>query len=171
MHIEANEAVALPTANGTTVDSAPDHASDPGRPRRENAAAPPPEPTWRAALQTLAVNVRQPEQRLILAVLEDALDTLLQSVATGGHGRRLVAATETWLAADNYDWPFSFVSICEALDLDAGRVRRWVENHRRDRLEAEQPARPLRLLVSPVLPTHARWASRASAFRFSCFQP
>ena len=59
-----------------------------------------------------------PEQRLMIAVLEDALDCL-----TGSHGRRLSDEAKQWFLADETHWPYSFECICGALDLDADAVR------------------------------------------------
>ena len=56
-----------------------------------------------------------PEQRLMIAVLHDALDCLEKHrCATDSHGRRLFDETE---------WPYSFECICGVLDLDSNAVR------------------------------------------------
>lgn len=152
MPVGANEAEAFPV-----------RTSD--RQRSTSVAASSSEPAWRAALRALAANVWQPEKRLMLAVLEDALATLLRDPAAGEHDRRLVAATERWVAADDADWPFSFVSVCDALDLDASRLRRWVNDLREAQLEAARQERRLRLIASSVRANRARWTFRANAFQ------
>ena len=63
----------------------------------------------------------------MIALLEDAARTVLR----GAHpydrpAMRLVAQTRDWFAADDPDWPFSFVNVCDALRLDASRLRRWL---------------------------------------------
>ncbi|TMB20564.1 MAG: hypothetical protein E6J59_08195 [Deltaproteobacteria bacterium] len=83
----------------------------------------------------------QPEKRLQLAVLQDAVLTLHRCVGNdGSRARRLVAEVDAWFASDATDWPFAFVSICHTLNLDPAYVRtglpRW-----RARLEAEADRR------------------------------
>ena len=66
-----------------------------------------------------------PEQRLMIAVLQDALDCIEKyRYATDTHGRRLFQEAKQWFLADETDWPYSFECICGALDLDADAVRR-----------------------------------------------
>jgi hypothetical protein len=42
-------------------------------------------------------------------------------------GRRLFAEASEWVAGDDLSWPFSFVNICDALDLSVSRVRTSIE--------------------------------------------
>lgn len=74
----------------------------------------------------------QPEKRLMLAVMEDAITTFQKSV----HGatrrqRRLLKETEEWIGSLDTGWPFSFENICAALDIEANYLRsglrRWKE--------------------------------------------
>ena len=72
----------------------------------------------------------QPEKRLMLAVLEDAVGTFQKYVNVGTrHGRRLFSEAEEWFASTDADWPFAFVNVCQALSLDAEYLRaglwRW----------------------------------------------
>ena len=87
--------------------------------------------------------LQQPEKRLMLAVLEDAVATLFKYAADlRPAARRLVRDTEVWVAARDHDWPFSFESICAALNLDASAVRRGLR-----RLQASGPCpEPVRVL-------------------------
>jgi hypothetical protein len=65
-----------------------------------------------------------PEQRLMIAVLHDALDCLEKyRSATGSHGRRLFHEAKQWFLADETAWPYSFECICGVLDLDSSAVR------------------------------------------------
>lgn len=65
-----------------------------------------------------------PEQRLMIAVLQDALDCVEKHrSATDTHGRRLFSDAQQWFLANETDWPYSFECICELLDLDANAVR------------------------------------------------
>jgi hypothetical protein len=72
----------------------------------------------------------QPEKRLMLAVLEDAVGTFQKHVTTPTRrGRRLLAEAEEWFASSDREWPFGFENICQALDLEPDYIRaglaRW----------------------------------------------
>ena len=72
----------------------------------------------------------QPEKRLMLAVLEDAVGTFQKyAVAAGRRGRRLFTEAEDWFESDDGGWPFAFVNVCQALGLEPQYVRaglrRW----------------------------------------------
>ena len=78
----------------------------------------------------------QPEKRLMLAVLEEAIATFQRHAVIGTkRSERLVEEVEEWVAGIGGDWPFSFDNICAALDLDAEYLRagmaRWKEAERR----------------------------------------
>jgi hypothetical protein len=82
--------------------------------------------------QLLDAPRRTPEQRLMAAVLEDAMRELSRPEGEwiGARARRL-AEIHAWFASDDVAWPFSFVNVCEALDLDVGSFRsrlggRWI---------------------------------------------
>jgi len=69
----------------------------------------------------------------MLAVLDDAFLTLARhGGAADRRGRSLTAEVDAWLAADDDDWPFSFVNVCHALRLDASSVRARVDRWRRE---------------------------------------
>lgn len=76
----------------------------------------------------------QPEKRLMLAVLEEAVGTFQKYAdAPGRRAQRLFAETEEWFASDDMEWPFAFVPICEGLGMEPGYVRsglrRWRERN------------------------------------------
>jgi hypothetical protein len=62
-----------------------------------------------------------PDKRLLLAVLQDALKRYRALVHKGG---RPFAEVTAWFAADDIDFTFSFLSICDALRLSPSRIRR-----------------------------------------------
>lgn len=68
------------------------------------------------------------ERRLMLAVLMDAIRTLTKPPCATPHlqKHRAWMQERAWMLADNPSEPFSFVSICHALGLEAGYVRRRV---------------------------------------------
>ena len=77
----------------------------------------------------------QPEKRLMLAVLEDAVGTFQKLVqARDRRGQALFNETEEWFASNETEWPFSFLNICHGLDLEADFLRaglwRWRDRQR-----------------------------------------
>ena len=73
----------------------------------------------------------QPEKRLQLAVLEDAILTLERTVGGAApRARRLRAEVDAWFASDATDWPFAFVTICHTLNLDPDYIRRGLRRSR-----------------------------------------
>ena len=84
----------------------------------------------------------QPEKRLQLAVLEDAVLTFERSVGVdGARPQRLLAEVEAWVASDATDWPFAFVTICHTLNIDPDYIRRGLRRSR-TRLEATTQRKP-----------------------------
>ena len=73
---------------------------------------------------------RQPECRLLWAVLENAVDTYMKNAtATSRRGKRLFREAEEWIMQDDPTWLCSFISICHILELDPDYLRlglrRW----------------------------------------------
>jgi hypothetical protein len=84
----------------------------------------------------------QPEKRLQLAVLEDAILTFERSVGVDRpRPRRLLAEVDAWFASDATDSPFAFVTICHTLNIDPDYVRGGLRR-RRTRLEATTQRKP-----------------------------
>jgi hypothetical protein len=78
----------------------------------------------------------QPEKRLMLAVLEEAIATFQRHVVAGTRrSQRLVEEVEEWVDGRGSDWPFSFENVCAALDIEAEYLRngmaRWKDNEQR----------------------------------------
>src|SRR5438093_10187314 len=66
----------------------------------------------------------QPEKRLQLAVLEDAVLTFERCAGVdGARPRRLLAEVDAWFASDATDSPFAFVTICHTLNIDPDYIR------------------------------------------------
>jgi hypothetical protein len=66
-----------------------------------------------------------PEEQLMVAVLQDALDCLEKyRFATTHLERRLFHDARRWILADRAAGPFSFTFICGALGLEVNAVRR-----------------------------------------------
>lgn len=62
-------------------------------------------------------------RRLMVAVLQDAVAIILSPGRLRGGRRRLLHETIAWVRSDDVAWPFSFLNVCEAVDLDAYRLR------------------------------------------------
>ena len=67
----------------------------------------------------------QPEKRLMLAVMEDAIATFQKSLPeVNRRQRRLLRETEEWIQSTDTSWPFSFENICAALDIEMDYLRK-----------------------------------------------
>ena len=90
------------------------------------------------------------EKRLMLAVLEDALDCYQKyAFAKDGHGRQLFDEANEWITSGNRVWFFSFENICETLAINPEYLRRGLENWRiggvqKQRGSADLSAKPER---------------------------
>lgn len=68
---------------------------------------------------------KEPEQRLMMAVLRDALQCLEKHrFATNDRDRRIFRKAQRWFLINEAKWPYSFQCICDVLDLDSNAVRR-----------------------------------------------
>jgi hypothetical protein len=73
----------------------------------------------------------QSEKRLQLAVLQEALLTFHRFVGVDAtRGRRLFAEAEDWFASAETDGPFTFVTICDSLNLDPDYIRKGLRRWR-----------------------------------------
>jgi len=82
------------------------------------------------------------EQRLMAAILEDAITVYSKSSAPkGSKARQILRETERWLRSRDRTWTFSFLRVCEMLGLDPVAIRRVLRD-RRDRQSA-QAASPI----------------------------
>jgi hypothetical protein len=82
----------------------------------------------------------EPEKRLMLAILEDAVNSFQENIfAESGKRKILFDDVEQWIRADGSDWVFSFDHICEALGFTPAYVRqgllRWREKNRSKRVK------------------------------------
>jgi hypothetical protein len=73
----------------------------------------------------------QPEARLALAVLEDAIETLQATYGVRSLRARVLAQhTWSWITRSESTNPFAFRLICQHLDLDAAWLRKGLEQWR-----------------------------------------
>ena len=75
----------------------------------------------------------QPEKRLMLAILKDAVSTFQADLfAANPKSSRRFEQAKDWFTEVDGDWVFSFQNICEHLGLNPAYVRngllRWMEN-------------------------------------------
>lgn len=64
------------------------------------------------------------ERRLLLAVLEDGIRTLLKNAqASRGRALNLQREARSWLTADASGGVFTFANICDVLGIDPQRLR------------------------------------------------
>jgi hypothetical protein len=73
-----------------------------------------------------------PEKRLMLAVLEDAINCFqYNALLRSGKRKRLFEESEAWILAGDRNWLFSFENICDVLGINPAYVRqgllRWKE--------------------------------------------
>jgi len=72
-----------------------------------------------------------PEKRLMLAVLEDAIASFQRNFIQARETLDPEAGdVEAWLDSDDMSWPFSFASICQALDMEPEYLRRGLKTWR-----------------------------------------
>jgi hypothetical protein len=66
----------------------------------------------------------EPEKRLMLAVLKDAINCFQDNVfARGGKRKKLFEESEAWILAGDHGWVFSFENICVVLGINPAYVR------------------------------------------------
>ena len=108
----------------------------------------------------------EPERRLAIAVLQDAVDCFQKHLrARDRKARQLFLDAEEWIASEDRSWPFSFENICDLLQINAEYLRRGLITWKTRQLG--EPARgkvvPLKPLLSadegsgnPLQKVHAR---------------
>lgn len=81
----------------------------------------------------------EPEKKLMLAVLEDAVACFQKYLfSRDGKGRGMFREAEEWIMEEGGDWLFSFESSCEVLGFDPQYVRRGLVQWKERKL-AERP--------------------------------
>lgn len=83
----------------------------------------------------------QPEKRLMLAVLEDAVTCYMrEAVQDPRLTTPVFRDAEGWIVSDDAVWPFSFLNICRTLDIEPSAIRRGLRDWR-ERQRALAPER------------------------------
>ena len=70
-------------------------------------------------------NAQSSIRRLMYAILEDAVNVYTSEVRSSRQSRTF-QQTRRWIDSNDKAWVFSFLRICEALDLDPEYIRRGV---------------------------------------------
>jgi hypothetical protein len=77
----------------------------------------------------------KPERRLIIAILQDAIECYQKNLfAREGKARQLYADAEEWIDSEDRSHYFSYENICEILDMNPGFVRRGLHAWRQRQL-------------------------------------
>ena len=90
-----------------------------------------------------------PEERLMFAVLSDAVECFQKYIGTDRRAsRKLFNDAEAWINSRDCKWPYSFEYICEVLDLSPDYLRmgllRWRLNQESRKLPRKRLREPLR---------------------------
>jgi hypothetical protein len=65
------------------------------------------------------------ERRLMVAILEDAVDVYRKQAGARDRKRRqLFEDAEEWIESDDTSWLYSYQNICDVLGIDAGYLRK-----------------------------------------------
>ena len=100
----------------------------------------------------------EPEKRLMLAVLEDAVACFQKYLlARDGRGRAMFGEAEQWILEEESDWLFSFENICEVLGFNPRYVRGGLVRWKEATLQARPKAK-----VYHLAPRKARRSSGAA---------
>lgn len=77
----------------------------------------------------------QPEQRLMMAVLGEALFCFQKyHLAPDKDGQKIFAEAQNWMLDENEQWPFSFNNICAGLGISPSYLRRQLLHWKASRL-------------------------------------
>jgi hypothetical protein len=110
------------------------HGIEPSSLRKESDQAPS-NPTF----GTVDGDGLSSEQRLMLAVLVDAINILKGRIPVGGWTKRQAFAEAAhWVAIRGTHYPFTFDSVCAALNLPEDTMREYLGGLARRRGEADQ---------------------------------
>ncbi len=87
-----------------------------------------------------------PEKRLVLAVLEDAITCFQKTIlAKDEKGKGLFRETEEWLMEEDIHWLFSFNNICDVMGFSPDYVRHGLLRWKESKLTKRPPAKIYRL--------------------------
>ena len=82
-------------------------------------------------------HVLEGEKRLILSVLEDAIECFMKCIdSPTNKGQKLFRDAEEWINLEDKHWVFSFDNVCDMLDVNPEYMRKGVRAWKVKKLEA-----------------------------------
>ena len=103
----------------------------------------------------------EPERRLAIAVLQDAVDCYQKHLrARDRKARQLFIDAEEWITSEDRTWPFSFDNVCDLLQINPEYLRRGLAVWKERQLNE-----PLNRKVVPLLPLAPEGDASAEARR------
>jgi hypothetical protein len=83
------------------------------------------------------------EKALMLAILEDGIRCFQEHLRNPRSNPRLLSQqAEEWICAVDYEWPFSFVNVCESLGVNAEALRSALVAWKTKQLADRKAGRP-----------------------------
>ena len=108
----------------------------------------------------------EPEKKLLLAVLEDAIACFQKYLfARDGKGRVLFLEAEEWILDGDTDWLFSFANVCEMLGFEPSYLRDGLTRWKAEKLESHSRAKIYQIAVRTSRDKREISASRRSTQR------
>jgi hypothetical protein len=119
------------------------------------------DPTDIVVSETSLEGDRRGEEKLMVAVLEDAIKCFQKYALGHDHWeKRLFQEVEDWILKKNNEWLYSFENICETLQLNADYIRKglrvWKEAKRKSYSIKDQREDHTKLKRTRVAPIAAR---------------
>ena len=74
-----------------------------------------------------------PEKRLMFAILLDAIECFQKYL--GHEDNRLLKETEEWIFEDDHGWAFSFINVCEAVEIDPQYLRKGLLHWKQKKIQ------------------------------------
>ena len=106
----------------------------------------------------------QGEKRLILSVLEDAIECFMKCIdASTSKGQRLFRDADEWIAHEDKRWVFSFDNVCDMLDINPEYMRMGLRKWKDKRLDAIARRRVAMVLEAERAAAEAAQAPEAAA--------
>lgn len=106
----------------------------------------------------------EPERRLVVAVLEDAVDCFQKHLrARDNKARELFRDAEEWICSQDRSWPFSFENVCDLLQINPEYLRRGLMAWRDLQLQEPGHANVVALKLAPARMPAQRPLKQANA--------
>ncbi len=101
----------------------------------------------------------QPEKRLMLAVLEEAISCYQKNAPQKSRREKgLFRETVEWIFEEDGDWTFSFENICEVVGYDPDYIRKGLLLWWRE-MKSDKPSKAKIYRLNPMKKKHRVWMS------------